>query len=482
MGADEVAYHRETVVGREDDHPGAALDYYGTRGETPLRWGGAGAARLGLGGEVTTTAYEAAFRPGFELVASAHKSVAVLGVIDRADDMHSILDVETTATMDWLDGWIQHRGGRRGRTQTRTATGGLTYAVTRHATSRAGDPSPHDHVLVANVVEMLDQTGGFKALDSAALRDTIEAATMVGRLRSGARAVELGFDIEPDDGPSGKLRHWRIAGIPEQVCGLFSKRSDEIADHLTATSQAGYRARGIAARATRDVKRHTGTDDLLPEWRHELDAAGWPIERLTAHLTAAEKQTRTLPFPLTANQIDALAADVLDIDGRLLSSHKVFTRTHLIAEVAPRLYGHDPAELAPVLDHITASHQIIPLIGVPGAREQAYTITEVLTAEATIADTIGRLADHPRPALEHRQIANAVAEAGRDRGHPVTAAQRRAIEQLCGSGQAVSVVVGVAGSSKTTALDAAAAALQTAGYRVVGTSTSGQAARTSAPR
>lgn len=64
MGVDEVAYHQATVVGRGDDHPGRALDYYGSRGETPLRWGGAGAARLGLGGEVTPEAYEAAFGPG----------------------------------------------------------------------------------------------------------------------------------------------------------------------------------------------------------------------------------------------------------------------------------------------------------------------------------------------------------------------------------------------------------------------------------
>ena len=42
MGADEVAYHQATVVGREDDHPGAALDYYGSRGETPLRWAAPG--------------------------------------------------------------------------------------------------------------------------------------------------------------------------------------------------------------------------------------------------------------------------------------------------------------------------------------------------------------------------------------------------------------------------------------------------------
>ncbi len=56
-------------------------------------------------------------RPGFELVVSAHKSVAVLGVIDRAEAMHAILDAETAATMDWLDGWFQDRGGRRGRAQ-----------------------------------------------------------------------------------------------------------------------------------------------------------------------------------------------------------------------------------------------------------------------------------------------------------------------------------------------------------------------------
>ncbi len=48
-------------------------------------------------------------RPGFELVVSAHKSVAVLGLIGDADAMHSILDVETTATMDWLDAWFQDR-------------------------------------------------------------------------------------------------------------------------------------------------------------------------------------------------------------------------------------------------------------------------------------------------------------------------------------------------------------------------------------
>ncbi len=40
------------------------------------------------------------------------------------------------------------------------------------------------------------------------------------------------------------------------------------------------------------------------------------------------------------------------MDGPLLARHKVFTRTHLIAEIAPRLYGRDPAELDRVLDRM----------------------------------------------------------------------------------------------------------------------------------
>src|SRR3546814_17596163 len=91
----------------------------------------------------------------------------MLGVVGECEVMHSILDAETTATMEWLDGWFQQRGGRRGRAQVRTATSGLTYAVHRHATSRDSDQSQHAHVLVATLVDMLDTQAGNKAIDHA---------------------------------------------------------------------------------------------------------------------------------------------------------------------------------------------------------------------------------------------------------------------------------------------------------------------------
>ena len=64
MGAESVAYHERTVLGRGDDFPGMALAYYASRGETPLVWGGSGAASLGLEGAVTPGDYAAVFGPG----------------------------------------------------------------------------------------------------------------------------------------------------------------------------------------------------------------------------------------------------------------------------------------------------------------------------------------------------------------------------------------------------------------------------------
>ena len=77
-----------------------------------------------------------------ELVIAAHKSVAELGVIGRAEDMHKIMDAERDATLADLDALTRDVGGRRGRAGVLTQTSGLIYAHTRHATSRAGDPNP----------------------------------------------------------------------------------------------------------------------------------------------------------------------------------------------------------------------------------------------------------------------------------------------------------------------------------------------------
>ena len=273
IGAESVEYHRATVLGRGDDYPGMALEYYASRGETPLVWGGSGRAALGLEGAVSPEDYEAIFgpggardprtgervvhtrRPGMEIVISAHKSVAELGVIGRAEDMHRIMDAERDATLAYLDKVTRQMGGRRGQAAKASATGGLIYAHTRHATSRVGDPCPHDHVLLANLLEMKDLRGGWKGADTALWREHLHAATMTGRVAAARVAVELGYAIKPDPGPSGRLGHWKIAGVPDEVMELHSKRAAEIDAECQRRGDSSYRARGVVARTTRKAKR-----------------------------------------------------------------------------------------------------------------------------------------------------------------------------------------------------------------------------------
>jgi hypothetical protein len=181
---------------------------------------------------------------------------------------------------------------------------------------------------------------------------------------------------------------------------------------------------------------------------------------------------------LTDAEIDRLAAELLHPEGEFLARWKVFDRPRLIAEVAPRLYGHHPAELDRVIDRVLACDLVVPLIGIAGACDQPYAASAVLATEQTITDALERLTTRRGPVVAPDPVEQAVRAKQTEIGLQLGAGQRRAVARICGSGRAVDVIVGVAGSGKTTALDVASRALEAAGYQVLGTATSGQAART----
>ncbi len=496
MGLDSVEYHRSTVLGRADDHAGMAVLYYGSRGETPLVWGGRLAERLGLVGAVDNAGYDAIYgwggardphlgtrlvstsRPGVELVVAAQKTVAVLGLIGHVEDMHAILDAETDATLGFLDEWFARQGGRRGKVQHRTHTTGLLWARTRHATSRAGDPAPHDHVLIANLTEMLDDRGGWKALDTAGIRDLVHAATMAGRLVAAEKAVSLGYAIEPDHGPSGKLDHWRIAGIPHEVADHFSKRSDAIQEELEQKGFRSYRARGIAARNSRGAKKHEEPEALVVRWLDELDDIGWPTRKLNRRLEAANRSHHKPLRTLTDRQRAQLVDHAIGPNGPL-AKRKAFTRADVIRVIAPSLYGCTAGELDRVVAGIVQHSECIPLVGQPGARGRAWASASVLATEHAIEAVAERLTGRDDAPRVGRLIAAAMIQQKQAAlGRALTRSQGDAIAHVFASGRGLELVVGVAGSGKTTALDVLRAGYEDQGYRVLGTAISGQAART----
>ncbi len=142
-------------------------------------------------------------------------------------------------------------------------------------------------MLLANVVEMRDARGGWKAADTALWREHLHAATMVGRVAAARAAVELGYGIEADPGPSGRLGHWRIAGVPDEVIEVHSKRAAEIDAEC---ERRGETPIGPGRWPPAPPARPNSTaveGELVARWRGELASIGWPVERLAAPSTRA---------------------------------------------------------------------------------------------------------------------------------------------------------------------------------------------------
>jgi AAA domain len=211
-------------------------------------------------------------------------------------------------------------------------------------------------------------------------------------------------------------------------------------------------------------------------WREELTAAGYPPQALIAGIDEAARHRPPVVHRLDDQTLGQILDDVLGPDGRL-AEKKVFDRADVIVGVAPHLHGLPHSELDTAVSSVIADQRCIPLLGVAGARAQAYATAEVLAAEARLAalaeELVTQLAARVRPDAARA----AIAAVEKRLGCPMTVGQRDAAEALLASGVGLDLVVGVAGSGKTTALAAVCLGFETAGFEVIGTATSGQAAR-----
>jgi len=169
---------------------------------------------------------------------------------------------------------------------------------------------------------------------------------------------------------------------------------------------------------------------------------------------------------------------VLADDGAL-AWMKVFSRRHLLVELAPHLYGWEPRLVEAVAARVLADPEVIPLVGVAGAIEPVHALASVISREEVIAERIAAGLDRPdAPVAAPDVVAAAVADTEAAIGGVLAGEQRRAVEAICSSGRGVELVVGVAGAGKTTMLAAVAAAFEASGCQALGTATAGQAART----
>ena len=264
--------------------------------EARRRWAGAARRRLlGLEGEVDLDDWRALFgtggphpdgderlvrcqRPGMELVISPEiGGRAGRYRPGRGHARRSSTPSATPPGATWTRS-SREQGGRRGRAQVRTPTGGLTWAASRHATTRTGDPQVHDHVLLGNVVQMLDERGGWKALDTASSATTSTPLPPSGEWRQQPKPSSSATASKPTRAHRAASVAGPYPASPGRLWRVHATRSAQI--DAAVGPDASYGPRSIAARATRDRKGARTGGRPVPRWRDELARAGYPPPEL----------------------------------------------------------------------------------------------------------------------------------------------------------------------------------------------------------
>ncbi|MDO8775595.1 MAG: MobF family relaxase [Burkholderiaceae bacterium] len=126
-----------------------------------------------------------------------------------------------------------------------------------------------------------------------------------------------------------------------------------------------------------------------------------------------------------------------------------------------------------------ARHQAVAVAridGMPDAKGQAYTTKALLVAERDVIRIAGARTGEAKAALHLNRVTTAIARTGQIKGYALNAEQRVAVERLCCEKGGVRVLVGDAGTGKSTTLYAVRESFESVGFVVIGTSTSSKAA------
>lgn len=393
------------------------------------------------------------------------------------------------------------RGHHRGDgTDTRIATDGLVAAGFEHRSSRCGDPQLHTHVVVANLLHGTD--GKWSALNSRQIYQQARTAGFVYQaVLRGELTRRLGVTWTPVRNGQAE-----IAGVPPGLLRLFSKRRQQIEARLEELGLDSPAAAQAATLDTRPAKPQPGaqpeTSDggplgLQDRWRAEALAAGFPVSQLrdvlhqphSAALLAASRAANAATGPVAGDLTEALLATT-----GLTEKRATFDRRDLLRGVCEHLPAGLPITLTglrALATRVLRDDRVVPLLGDATLDARRYSTRELLALEtealalaASRQGTAGtehdasntpvRSAEAPAARLSAAELVVAEENAAARGCSPEQVAMLR---RLLTSGAGVEVVVGAAGSGKTTALAVAAQAWRDAGIPVQGTALAAIAAR-----
>jgi len=368
----------------------------------------------------------------------------------------------------------------------------------RHTTARAvpgrpPDPQLHSHVVLHGAVRQGD--GRVVAIESRALLVHQREVGAAYRAQLARELQGLGFQVQAGTGGGG--RYFELSGVPQGLLEAWSGRhrqvrqaidrrlaervaelhgrvaaggpgADAAAGRLVALERSGQllpaeqRAVAMSTRAAKGDGALETAGDLDQAWWQEASEHGFDARSVQA-----------LRDPDRAVDV---AEGELAIERRILERLTEFDATFAAREARAvaleAIAGGDPAAGLTALERLRERSEILELVdGRETTRTHRGTERAAVTAARVLADTPTEAID---PELVDADVSELRAELALG-GAQLASEQEQAMRVAC-SGRRLVVVVGQAGTGKSTALTGVARAHRAAGQRIVVTSTGAQAA------
>lgn len=417
---------------------------------------------------------------GFDATFSAPKSVSVWWALTGDPRLLDAHDTAVRAVLEHLERYGSTTRVRVNGARQHPESGGLVMAAFRQTTSREDDPQLHTHVVISTKVQTTD--GRWLALDARFLKRKQRA---LGGLYQSVLRAELTHRFGVAWGPvtNGQAE---LAGLPAELLGVFSKRTTQV-DDAVAVALTEFRDRegrdptrreraALTRRAAEDSranKTHLSPAELVPRWRREAADAGWTTPRLTRSLTVGREAQAPTPN-LT----------IVDVVEQLTTTGSTWTRADVvqaICDLAPPVSqrsGHDWARLVEgAADRVFAACVDLdpPDRGASTRASDGRSLWIAPIESHLTHDTV--LAQEERILLfAHEAVETLRSPSATVRTEGLDVVQADAAAAVAGHDRLV-LVVGPAGTGKTTTLRAAADDLNSAGRAVFGVAPTAKAAK-----
>ena len=272
----------------------------------------------------------------------------------------------------------------------------------------------------------------------------------------------LGYEIE-----AGKSGAPEIKGYSQEYLDASSPRSQQIKEQLEKTGHSGPEAAQIAAHSTRDRKQTLTPEEVLAAHKEmAADFGNQPQQVVAAARERAEQQERRPENSTHAKEAVTFARESI-FEREAVADERAILRDALRRGMGEATYGEIRAEF----DKRREAGDFRSVQGEKYSSGRSFTTPETIAAERA----------NVRHVLEGRNAVEPImsAEQAREQANTrdfLNDSQRKAIEEVLNSSDRIHGLQGLAGTGKTTTLDAIREGAEKNGYTVEGFAPSSKAA------